>query len=268
MRIIDLQQILAPGLNNKSLTNLRNEYGDWIIWGFDDLLCTSCSQYQLLIKKSGSSNFPVDFATVCTSFQHFQSVLDVPMEHKFVMSDRVKLIEENSNFDSTSAKVSEIFQIIKTSKVSSSELETELQLSKLAAAKLDAPVPDGYRNIAWIRKYEAEAILQTYKNEKSVALHDDNGRVFFESTFFTLESSEAKKFRANACAVRHRASGTRLVGWIRREEARAVLDAIEKQKSIEFSHIKFGSGGMVQYFPEDSPQAKKYLSTTRLLRKM
>jgi len=268
MRILDLQQILAPALSGKSLTNLRNDYGDWIIWGFDDLLCTSCSKYQVLIKKRESSVFPVDFATVCTSFQHFQAVLDVPMEHKFVISDRIKLVTENSNFESTSKEVSKIFQIIGTDQGTTAEIETELKFAKLAAAKLDAPVPDGYRNIAWIRKYEAEAILQTYKNEKSVALRDDSGRVFFESTFFTLESSEAKKFRANACAVRHRASGTRLVGWIRREEARAVLDAIEKQKTIEFSHIKFGSGGMVQYFPEDSAQARKYLSTTRLLRKM
>jgi hypothetical protein len=55
--------------------------------------------------------------------------------------------------------------------------------------------------------------------------------------------------------------------WIRLEEAESVLESANRRKQIDFAHIKYGSGGRVEFFDELSLPAKKYLSTTRLLRK-
>ena len=53
----------------------------------------------------------------------------------------------------------------------------------------------------------------------------------------------------------------------KREEAKAVIEADEKRADVEFGHIKAGNGGLIQFFPEHLEVAKKYRSTTRLLRK-
>jgi hypothetical protein len=50
------------------------------------------------------------------------------------------------------------------------------------------------------------------------------------------------------------------------EEARAVVESNTLRKDVDFAHLKFGNGGKVQFFSEELDIAKKYRSTTRLLR--
>jgi len=78
---------------------------------------------------------------------------------------------------------------------------------------------------------------------------------------------EVRKFKSNVQAIRINGQNRRVVGWIRREEAKAVIEAEDKRADVEFGHIKAGNGGLIQFFPEHLEVAKKYRSTTRLLRK-
>ena len=89
----------------------------------------------------------------------------------------------------------------------------------------------------------------------------------FECLYFNDDAFEVRKFKSNVQAVRINGQNRRVVGWIRREEAKAVIEADEKRADVEFGHIKAGNGGLIQFFPEHLEVVKKYRSTTRLLRK-
>ena len=118
-----------------------------------------------------------------------------------------------------------------------------------------------------VRRYEAEAIIYSHKHKKDYALKSSQEQIVFQCNYFSDTSDEYRKFRSNVQAIRVNNSNQRVVGWIRLEEARAVIQADDGHKDIEFGPIRFGNGGLVQYFSEDLDVAKKYRSTTRLLRK-
>ena len=130
----------------------------------------------------------------------------------------------------------------------------------------EAPIPKGYRSISWIRHYEAEAIIHAYKSRSDFELKSDMGKSVFKCLFFLDDSDERRKFKANVQAIRINNQNQRVIGWIRIEEAQAVVEAHASKKEVEFMHLKFGNGGKVEYFPEDSEVVRKYRSTTRLLR--
>jgi hypothetical protein len=67
--------------------------------------------------------------------------------------------------------------------------------------------------------------------------------------------------------VRINGQNRRVVGWIRREEAKAIIESEEARADVEFGHVKAGNGGLIQFFPEHLEVVKKYRSSTRLLRK-
>jgi len=131
----------------------------------------------------------------------------------------------------------------------------------------DTQIPKGFRTISWIRLYEAEAITNAYTSKSDLELKSDSMAVILKCLYFPDDSNECKKFKANVQAIRVNNQNQRVIGWIRPEEARAVIEANTLRKDIEFVHLKFGNGGKVQFFPEELEIAKKYRSTTRLLRK-
>ena len=131
----------------------------------------------------------------------------------------------------------------------------------------DAPIPQGYRSISWIRFYEAEAIIHAYKSKGDFELRSDSEAVVLKCLYFSDDSEERRKFKANVQAIRVNNQNQRVIGWIRIEEARAVVEANKSRQDIDFVHLKFGNGGKVQFFSEELDVAKKYRSTTRLLRK-
>ena len=63
------------------------------------------------------------------------------------------------------------------------------------------------------------------------------------------------------------AGGTTQLNLHNNEEAKAIIEANENRADVEFGHVKAGNGGLIQFFPEHLEVAKKYRSTTRLLRK-
>jgi predicted secreted Zn-dependent protease len=129
-------------------------------------------------------------------------------------------------------------------------------------------VPQGFRNVAWLKSHEAQAIANAYAKEKTVPVLTTAGVKVFEAVY-NKDSKETQKFHANVKASRIRKDGReRVVGWIRNEEALAVLQAQAEKQSIEFDHEAYGKGGLVEYFDPESSAAKTFLSTTRLLRRL
>jgi hypothetical protein len=131
----------------------------------------------------------------------------------------------------------------------------------------DGAIPPVYRSVAWIKLYEANAIKYAFETKKNHTIKDDSGNVIFECIYFPDSAFEVRKFKSNVQAVRIKGENRRVIGWIRREEAKAVIEANDKRIDVEFGHIKAGNGGLIQFFPEHLEVAKKYRSTTRLLRK-
>ena len=127
--------------------------------------------------------------------------------------------------------------------------------------------PKGYRHVAWLRLAEALSTLEAYKNRKTITTVYPEGNARGEARFYSEETSEAQKYLANVHVVRLRKAGERWVGWIRKEEAEAIVQAMESKSDISFAHIKDGKGGLVKYFPANSEMAEKYRSQTRLLRR-
>lgn len=131
----------------------------------------------------------------------------------------------------------------------------------------DAFAPKGFRHVGWLREEEAKAILEAYEQRKSQDIFNSQGQKKGEARYFADETPEAIKYKSNVHLVRLRKSGERWVGWIRLEEAQAILQALASKSNVTFGHKDFGKGGEVQYYPEESEMAKRFLSQTRLLRR-
>ncbi|MEU4772443.1 AAA domain-containing protein [Micromonospora sp. NPDC023644] len=127
------------------------------------------------------------------------------------------------------------------------------------------PVPAGYRNVAWLRQYEAVAALDSYQHCRDVPVRHE-GKVLGWARYYDSASAEARKYRANVRVERAHPNGARLVCWVRPHEARAVVAAasMKRDMPIEDSHGRHA--GLVQYFPATSPAAVRFRSVTRLLR--
>jgi hypothetical protein len=139
---------------------------------------------------------------------------------------------------------------------------------KVDPLKASVPVPDGYKNVAWLKSDEAYTIERAYQLEKDIALQTKSGEIIFRAEYYPSSSKDAQKYYANVKASRVRPLGTvRVLGWIRLEEATAVIKANKTRSDLFFDHINHGKGGKIEYFSPDSIEAKTFKSTTRLLRK-
>ena len=182
-------------------------------------------------------------------------------------------IEAKEFFEKNNIEESKPVSLVDVKKVGPKKSETEVPsvtTIKIEVPSLTAsvPIPDGYKNVGWLRLHEAQAIEKAYKLEKDISVETTSGTIVFTAIFFPSSSNDAQKYYANVKAVRIKKLGQeRVVGWIRLEEAQAVIKANADETSLVFDHISHGKGGKVQYFTPESLEAKTYRSTTRLLRK-
>ena len=271
-----------------------NEFMDWSLLTTIDTSCSDCSYLYVLIIKNFQGDFPGDYRIICTNCFRLKDYSELSLEQQHVLADRSKLFndigidiisesfgnllqnESKSVQKSTMGKVKlgKINSNIKTfenldspfKKASQQKeiLDTEISIQK---GEDDGAIPPGYRSVAWIRPYEAHAIKHAFETKSNHKIKNDSGNVIFECIYFPDSSFEVRKFKSNVQAIRINGENRRVVGWIRREEAKAVIEASEKRVDVEFGHIKAGNGGLIQFFPEHLEVVKKYRSTTRLLRK-
>ena len=247
--------------------DISSSVGDLLVIGINDLGCPKCGLPQF-IAVPATARGGSEALLICRDCSHIAYLHDSATQVQFVVEDRVNLIIKHDSPVSASRRMAALLEAQPDTVPASQVHASGSRKSATHQVALDAEdPPEGYRTVSWIREYEADLILSSYTNQRGYNLKSDEGTVFFETEFYPPDSSEAIKFRAQVLAIRIRKSGRRNVGWIRREEAQAVLDSYIAQQDVEFLHTQFGRGGLVQYFPSESPLVSKYRSQTRLLRR-
>ncbi len=261
------------GLN--SLEGWDQGISDWFFIGLTDIPCLNCEIFGFMISPKFESVFPSDFRFLCVSCLEMRRFVDFSMAQQIYLTDKYKFISEEGpeKFSNDSIQTQNHLKIYFSDQFSVTKETSQVNairpiaaISKNLRGNEDAPIPSGYRSISWIRFYEAEAIIHSYKSKSDFELRSDDAALVLKCFYFPDDSEERRKFKANVQAIRVNNQNQRVIGWIRLEEARAVVEASKLRKDIDFSHLKFGNGGKVQFFAEDLDVARKYRSTTRLLR--
>ena len=261
-----------------SLDGWDDTISDWLFVGLTDFGCPQCEIFSIMITPKVEGVFPADYRFICVSCLTQKRFIDFPMAHQSALSDKFRLIADDGveKYSTESMNTLQVLKSILGGKPESLKSLVSREITPGTASGFlkrelrgneDAPIPKGYRSISWIRFYEAEAIVHAYKSKSNYELKSDSMDVVLKCHFFPDDSEERRKFKANVQAIRVNNQNQRVIGWIRLEEARAVVEANRLEKDVEFSHLKFGNGGKVQFFAEHLDVAKKYRSTTRLLRK-
>ena len=267
-----------PTLEELGLSSLEGwdgEISDWLYIGLTDISCLQCEVFGVMISPKLDGVFPADFKFLCVSCLQQKRFVDFSLTQQNYLTDKYKLIleeglEKHSNDSLKTHKILKVLFGYQSDEIKESSgsipSKTFSVLEKSLRGNEDAPIPPGYRSISWIRYYEAEAIIHAYKSKSNFELKSDSSALVLKCLYFSDESDERRKFKANVQAIRVNNLNQRVIGWIRLEEARAVIEAHKQRRDIDFSHIRFGKGGKVQFFSEDLEVAKKYRSSTRLLR--
>jgi len=252
----------------KSIPETSKSFESWLVIGLSDSRCSNCDLAMLIVAKNADPEYPGDVVCSCLQCRAVKLPIDMTMHQQSLLHDRFSEIFENG-VDLAGNSIEKLFEVIASNMAGGIVRlrNNEIEVGEIRRGEDDAPIPAGYRSISWLRRYEAEAIVYSHKHKKDYALKSSQEQIVFQCNYFPDTSDEYRKFRSNVQAIRVNNSNQRVVGWIRLEEARAVIQADDDHKDIEFGPIRFGNGGLVQYFSEDLDVAKKYRSTTRLLRK-
>lgn len=261
------------GLN--SLEGWDDGISDWFFIGLTEIPCIHCEVFGLIISPERESAFPSDFRFLCASCLEQKRFVDFSMSQQSYLTDKYKFILQDGleKHADDALKTQNLLKVLLGDQSGKRKENSRANQNKQFAVmerkvkgNEDAPIPSGYRSISWIRFYEAEAIIHAYKSKSDFELKSDSSALVFKCLYFENDSEERRKFKANVQAIRVNNQNQRVIGWIRLEEARAVVEAHKLRKDIDFAHLKFGNGGKVQFFSEDLEVAKKYRSSTRLLR--
>lgn len=126
-------------------------------------------------------------------------------------------------------------------------------------------VPAGYKSVGWIKLQEAELVLKA--SETRTHLAASGATPSFRVEYFDPNSIEARKFHSTTRLVRLRRGEESKSFWIRPEEAATIVEAWTSAKSLEFAHLDYGNGGLVQFHEPTSEASVRFRSCTRLLRK-
>lgn len=261
-----------------SIRNWDETISEWIFIGMSDFSCVSCNIFTLLIAPSTESDFPSEFKTFCASCHIQKRIVDFPLTQQNLMLDKFKIIKDSGLEKNAKETLETIFNLNKIltglekkgfaqNKVESHTRDSSQNLPRTFSTNGDSSIPEGYRNVAWLRNYEAEAIIKSFESKSNFESNSDDMKASIKCLYFSENSEERKKFKSNVQAIRVNNQNQRVIGWIRFEEAQAVVESNRIKGDLEFNHLLDGKGGRVQYFPENSEIAKKYRSTTRLLRK-
>jgi hypothetical protein len=290
-----MESFLTLGLNEtEGWTTSLNGLLEWSLIATVDLSCSECSHQYVLISKNLVSDFPGDYKIICINCFRIKDFSDLDLEQQHVLTDRYKLIsnigvdiiadsfgkllrgsgkmsERQSAPNAASKKLIANIKVLENLdspfKKNAPNTKPEAVDTTLNKGEDDGAIPPGYRSVAWVRPYEARAIKHSFETKSDHKVQNDSGDVIFECIYFNDDAFEVRKFKSNVQAVRINGQNRRVVGWIRREEAKAIIESEEARADVEFGHVKAGNGGLIQFFPEHLEVVKKYRSSTRLLRK-
>jgi hypothetical protein len=245
-----------------------SQYLDFYILSLSDIPCLGCDGSYAIVVSCLTPKFPGDIHYFCLQCFDAKTYSSLSMNYQSLMADRYKSMYENG-IDRTSQSFGYFVRslVSNLTPLAISENSRAFEVGDVPKGASDAPIPSGYRTISWIRGYEADAIIYAHKSKKNYELKNSEGEMIFQCRFYPEDSEEYRKFKANVQAIRVSNTNHRVIGWIRLEEARAIVEAVRLRMDVDFQHLKIGNGGKVQFFSEELEVAKKYRSTTRLLRK-
>lgn len=244
-----------------------DQFANHLVVGVADHACTRCGDALFIIVPASAQSAQA-VSLLCQSEGTVQLIHDSSFDVQQLVEDRVRLINDGSGVVEASRRLARVVAAKEARTPSAVQQASSIKEStSTRSSSIDVPVPQGFRTVSWIRQHEAELIVSSYDNERPFTLTADDGSPVFETQYFAADSPEAMRFKAQVLGIRHRGNGTRNLGWIRREEAKAVLQAYDEERSVDFLHTSFGRGGRVEFFGADSQAAQTYRSQTRLLRR-
>ncbi|MCL7458596.1 sigma factor-like helix-turn-helix DNA-binding protein [Micromonospora echinofusca] len=133
------------------------------------------------------------------------------------------------------------------------------------SATVWVPVPAGYRSVGWVRPHEAEAAVLAYQLHADVPVHDGD-EITGWARYVDGASTNAFDLQANVKLVRTRPQGERITCWIKEHEAFSVTQAAAEGRSVAVTGPDGETTGLVEYYQPDGEEARRFLSSTRLLR--
>lgn len=264
-------------LGISKLSGWNSALSNHFLVGITDFKCNQCIQSPMLIvAASFNGSFPDGYSFLCPSCLTERRFVDLTIEHQGLLQDKFKHLQESSiksyaegllKMFSMLERIVQIdgFKVYSAGGLNATKSDTSR--NEALAGENEVTIPKGYRSISWIRLYEAEAIIHCYEIKSDYEYKNENGKISLICNYYADGTDESKKFRANVQVTRVNNLNRRVIGWIRLEEAKAIVKANLNRIDVEFSHVKYGNGGKVQFFLEESDVARKYRSTTRLLRK-
>lgn len=269
-KIGSLLSIISPVFPSILRAPIDLPNGDrWVLLEQEVIPCPRCDGRALITFRVENFNPMTGILVYCATETSAHRGVDLGMAFIGAADSKVKEFLQRNDVSKFEKVVlgdqAAIKQIKETVSPSSQTPRAEIKVDPLKAS---VPVPDGYKNVAWLKSDEAYTIERAYQLEKDIALQTKSGEIIFKAAYYPPSSKDAQKYYANVKASRVRALGTiRVLGWIRLEEATAVIKANKTRSDLFFDHINHGKGGKIEYFSPDSIEAKTFKSTTRLLRK-
>ncbi|MFI1996073.1 AAA domain-containing protein [Actinoplanes sp. NPDC020271] len=140
------------------------------------------------------------------------------------------------------------------------------EMEAAAGASRYVPVPEGFRSVAWVRPSEAEAAIRAYQTKVDAPVRE-NGKVVGWIRYYSDNSPDAIKYRANALLERASPSGARFICWLRESEAESLVRASHIRAGVPVVEFRRGAIGHVEYYSPATAEAIRFRSVTRLLRK-
>jgi hypothetical protein len=235
---LDAKSDLAPTLDMS-----------WTIAGLFDSICQFCGNSVLLVVESESDPSSNSSKLVCATGEHVRDAQNFSRKEFDIIDKRILFALESMG------TVGNNLQLLSG---------VEFEVKQNSSPDESFALPEGFKLVAWLKYFEAEAIIKSYGTKGTITVGGESGNSNFQAMFFPDNHPDAVKYHANCQATRG-SRGWRK--WIRLEEAQAIVEANLSKKDVEFAHLKYGNGGIVKYFPPTHPDAKRFRSTTMLLRR-
>lgn len=242
---------------------------DHVPWGLSDVTCPDCGG-PLLAAAGPSGGLPITL--ICLAGPRLINVSEVPLTEQHLLYDRLRNLVEVGLFEAATGRTHELLRRTAGEAMIRQAVAQGAKQSpkgdRPTRASENVPVPPGFRSVAWLRPNEARVVVEAYERRAPVVATSADGGLIARAEWHEAESEEALLYRAQVRLVRGRKSGEKTVGWIRPEEAEAVIEAERSEQDVDFAHRAYGKGGRVNFFALGSPTATRYRSPTRLLRRV
>ena len=117
----------------------------------------------------------------------------------------------------------------------------------------------------WLKAHQIELLSLAQSRQETVERRDAEGRLV-EVVWHRPKSQEALRFRSTLELRQHRKRAERKpkIVWVKEEELAAASEALQFGRTIELGPN--GERGRVEFYPEDSEMAKKYLAQICVVR--